>query len=393
MRLEEFLSYKPLFYKEINYTRMPRSFELIKDRLKIPPIIHIIGTNGKGSTGRFLAQILHANGKSVGHYTSPHIFDFHERFWLNGSVASDEKLEAAHQELLEILSKELQIALSYFEYATLLAAVLFKDCEYFICEAGVGGEFDATNVFEKRLSIFTPIGLDHTALLGSSLTEISQTKFKAMQENSQAILNDDMNEISVHIAFLIAAQKRTRINFASEILDAADAEAIKKYSVKFSLPNFLISNLTLSCSAAKSLLGSLDISNLGELNLRGRCEEIAKNVYVDVGHNELAAQAILHKFQGEKLILIYNSFADKDFKAILGALKPIIKRVEIYEYESSGRELATSEIKKTLDDMGVEHVEFKGLNLKQALKTPNEKYLAFGSFYLAEAFLRQFDAS
>ena len=103
--LKEFLNAKPLYYDEIDYSRFPRAFKAIKNELEIKPIIHIIGTNGKGSTGRFLALILKANGKKVGHYTSPHIFDFNERFWLDGALASDDELELAHKELLEIFKK------------------------------------------------------------------------------------------------------------------------------------------------------------------------------------------------------------------------------------------------------------------------------------------------
>ncbi|MCD8213519.1 MAG: bifunctional folylpolyglutamate synthase/dihydrofolate synthase, partial [Campylobacter sp.] len=135
MRLEKFLEGKPLFYKEIDYTRMPRAWAGIKDSLKPFKIIHVIGTNGKGSTGRFLAQILSQTGASVGHYTSPHIFTFNERFWLNGSIVCDEILQAAHERLQELLSDEFKIKTSYFEYATLLAAVLFNECDYFVCEA------------------------------------------------------------------------------------------------------------------------------------------------------------------------------------------------------------------------------------------------------------------
>ncbi|QKG29591.1 Mur ligase family protein [Campylobacter sp. RM16187] len=392
MKLDEFLSHKPLFYKEIDYTRMPRAWDSIKANLKPFKIIHIIGTNGKGSTGRFLAQILHLQGKSVGHYTSPHIFEFRERFWLNGDVVSSELLESAHESLQAMLSDEFKVKTSYFEYATLLAAVLFHKCDFFICEAGMGGELDATNVFDKILSVFTPIGLDHTAVLGKTIEQISTTKFKAMQVNSQAILNDEMDSISVHIAFLIAASRRVRINFASEILEKEDVENIKKYSIKFSLPYFLISNLCLASAAAKRLINKIDIENLDELNLRGRCEKVAQNIYVDVGHNELAAQVIAQKFIGKKLVLIYNSFADKDYKAVLATLKPIIKRVEIYQYDSGERELATDEIRKTLHELDIEHRDFLA-NFDNLCENKDELYLAFGSFYLVEAFLRQFDAS
>lgn len=386
--LKSLLNGKPLFYKEMDYERMPCAWKKICSDIKPFKIVHVIGTNGKGSTGRFLAQILHLNGKSVGHYTSPHIFEFNERFWLNGKVASDEILQKAHERLLEILPQEFVFKTSYFEYATLLAAVLFEECEYFICEAGIGGEFDATNVFNKRLSLFTPIGFDHVGVLGSSIEEIARTKFNAISKSGEAIMNDTMQPICAKIANDIAAEKDAKLSYANEILDKNDYENLKAYEKKFALPEFLYSNLNLAAAAAKKILGKLDISNLKALDLSGRCEQIAPNVFIDVGHNELGAQAIARKFKDEKLVLIYNSFFDKDYRAVLKALKPIIKRVEVFEYPSDGRELATNEIKHTLDELGFERKEFGGVKFDQG-----EKYLAFGSFYLVEAFLREFYAS
>ena len=380
MKLEYFLENKPLFYKEINRARMPNTFKFVQGAFKIPKIIHIIGTNGKGSTGRFLAQML-ARGHSVGHYTSPHIFEFRERFWMNGAVASADALETAHEKLIKILPAEVARSLSYFEYATMLCAPLFEGCDFFVCEAGVGGEFDATNVFDKRLSLFTPIGFDHTALLGDTLEQIATTKFNAMAD--VALMNDDMNELCADIGRKIAAKKGATLKFASENLSDDDKNEIKIYAEKFGLPEFLRSNLTLSSSAFKELGFSLNLANLGALDLSGRCEKIAPNITIDVGHNEMAAQALAKKFEGKKLNLIFNAFADKDIKAVLKAIKPVVKKTYIIEYETPGRELATAQVKDTLRQLDMEFEDFTDVRA-------DEEYLAFGSFYLVEAFLKRY---
>ena len=397
MSLAKFLDGKPLYYKEIDYGRIIRAYDTIKGHLKPFKIIHIIGTNGKGSTGRFLAQILSQNGAKVGHYTSPHIFKFNERFWLNGEVASDEILEGAHERLQALLSDEYKIKTSYFEYMTLLSAVLFEGCDYFVCEAGMGGVLDATNVFEKELSIFTPIGFDHTAILGNSLEEISRTKFEAM--GKRAILNDEMNEISVAIAKEIASEKGATLSFPREILAKENLNEIANYADKFNLPEFLRSNLTLAYAAAKILDSSIDIKKLGALSLRGRCEKITSNLYVDVGHNELGAKAVAKKFSqeefsGKKLTLVYNSFLDKDFKAVLAALKPVIDGVLLYHYHCEGRELGGELINKALNELEISHREFEPSDMNDIKEAKNGKiYLAFGSFHLAEAFLKEYYAS
>ena len=397
MSLAKFLDGKPLYYKEIDYGRIIRAYDTIKGHLKPFKIIHIIGTNGKGSTGRFLAQILSQKGAKVGHYTSPHIFKFNERFWLNGEVASDEILERAHERLQALLSDEYKIKTSYFEYMTLLSAVLFEGCDYFVCEAGMGGVLDATNVFEKELSIFTPIGFDHTAILGNSLEEISRTKFEAM--GKRAILNDEMNEISVAIAKEIASEKKAVLSFPREILTKENLNEIINYADKFNLPEFLRSNLTLAYAAAKILDSSIEIKRLGALSLRGRCEKIASNLYVDVGHNELGANAVAKKFSqeefsGKKLTLVYNSFLDKDFKAVLAALKPVIEGVLLYHYHCEGRELGGELINKALNELEISHREFEPSDMNDIKEAKNGKiYLAFGSFHLAEAFLKEYYAS
>lgn len=397
MSLAKFLDGKPLYYKEIDYGRIIRAYATIKEHIKPFKIIHIIGTNGKGSTGRFLAQILSQNGAKVGHYTSPHIFKFNERFWLNGEVASDEILEAAHERLQALLSDEYKIKTSYFEYMTLLSAVLFEGCDYFVCEAGMGGVLDATNVFEKELSIFTPIGLDHTAVLGNSLEEISRTKFEAM--GTRAILNDEMNEISIAIAKEISSEKKAALSFPREILTAKNLDEIARYADKYNLPEFLRSNLTLAYAAAKILDNSIDIKKLGALSLRGRCEKIVSNLYVDVGHNELGAKAVAKKFSSKefsdkKLTLIYNSFLDKDFKAVLAALKPVIDGVLLYHYHCEGRELGGELINKALNELKISHREFEPSDMNDIKEAKNGKiYLAFGSFHLVEAFLKEYYAS
>lgn len=378
--LDNFLKNKPLFYKEIDRARMSNAFKFVQGAFKIPKIIHVVGTNGKGSTGRFLAQML-ARDHSVGHYTSPHIFEFRERFWINGAVASADALETAHERLIKILPPEVARSLSYFEYATLLCAVLFEGCDFFVCEAGVGGEFDATNVFDKRLSLFTPIGFDHTALLGDTLERIATTKFNAMTD--VALMSDDMSELCAGIARRIAAKKGATLKFASQNLSNEDKNEIKIYAEKFGLPEFLRSNLTLSSSAFKELGFSLNLANLGALSLSGRCEKIAPNVTIDVGHNEMAAQALVKRFAGKKLNLIFNAFADKDIKAVLKAIRPIVKKTYIIEYETPGRELATAQVKEALRELGMEFADFTDVRA-------DEEYLAFGSFYLVEAFLKRY---
>ena len=116
MQLIDFLNSKPIFYKKIDYKYINRSFEIVKSHIHLPKkIIHIVGTNGKGSTGRFLAHYLCKSGYDTLHYSSPHILKFNERIWINGNNSKDKKLNQAHKRLQKILPNKLIRRLSYFE--------------------------------------------------------------------------------------------------------------------------------------------------------------------------------------------------------------------------------------------------------------------------------------
>ena len=223
--LDAFLESKPLYYKEIDHKRVHIAYALLKPHIKHPKKVHIVGTNGKGSTGRILAHLAYRQGirneelgmrkYSVGHYTSPHILVFNERIWLDGSDASDEILENAHQKLFAILGQEMADALSYFEYTTLLAFVVFEDCDLMVLEAGLGGEFDATNVCDKELSIITPIGIDHQAFLGETIEKIAATKIRSIQD--KVLLAPQVFDEVVEVANEIANDVGATLVVAQEI--------------------------------------------------------------------------------------------------------------------------------------------------------------------------------
>ena len=533
--IKEFLQNRPIYYKKIDYERFPRAYAAIKDKIPLKNVIQIIGTNGKGSTGRFLANAIAAAGFSVGHYTSPHVFKLNERIYLGGRIAqspvsalnsdasnfkneqnsasasnftekqnsikmqnfanrensasqisisnlqnsstqnlhseqnstlqnpvcttqnfyselnfisrnsidtqnsastqnlwnsqdlkssseqnfnfsseqnfksplrsnfkstqsslpislgrdaTDEELDFAHEFLQANLPAEFKDSLSYFEYLTLAAAVIFKDCDYCVIEAGMGGEFDATSSFGRTLSLFTPIGTDHLGMLGQNLEQIAHTKLITMDK--EAILSDEMSEVPLRIAQQIAEQKGTHLRFAAELLSKSEQAQIAEFCACNNLPKFQISNLALALAAMKFLNLKFEISQLPPLNLRGRMEVLAPNLRVDVGHNELAAQQVAREiteiYGGKKIVLIYNAFADKDVVAVLRTLAPVVERVEIFNYEVADREMAAEAITRALDALKIPHSPFRG-----ELRA-DEEYLVFGSFHLVENFILWLEA-
>ncbi len=376
--LENFLEEKPLYYQKIDYERMPKIYENIKSHFKIPKIIHLIGTNGKGTSGRFLATALHSLGFSVGHYTSPHILKFNERIWINGVDAEDKTLESAHSSLLSILTQEEAASLSYFEYTTLLAMRVFEDLDYIVLEAGLGGEHDATAVFPKILTLVTPVDIDHEAFLGTTVKEIAQTKLNAVQ-NTAIVANQKHKEVYL-VAKTIAQEKDVEFHRVEEYINALDKKNIEIISKDLALVSYLIDNLKLSISALKFLSIDYDIENFLNSKLFGRLTSINENIIVDVGHNVLAAESILSALKGEKYILVYNSYKDKDYREILRILKPIVKQIEIIDLEEQRVEKIEL-LQKVMQDLGI-------VNKKFLKVEKNKKYLVFGSFSVVETFLK-----
>lgn len=375
----DFLNKKPLYYDEIDLSRMPRAYERIKEHLfSNAKVIHIVGTNAKGTTGRFLATALKNSGFKVGHYTSPHIQSFNERIWLNGALVTNEALQKAHETLYTHLGEEFSHALSYFEYTTFLAMQLFLECDYIVLEAGLGGEFDATNVFEKELSLFTPIDFDHQSFLGDNITEIAQTKIRSMQK--RALLGYQKHAVVRDIFQEIATQKSSKSYFLEELIVESDKSYLRELADQLNLADYMLDNISLALGALKLLDVPYNANTFNSAKLFGRLTELEENITIDVGHNLLAAEAIRKHFEGKKIVLIYNSFKDKDFYSILETLQDVIERVEIIEIDDA-RAVDGEVLESALKELALEYIPFHSIDR-------DKNYLVFGSFSVVEAFLK-----
>ena len=372
--LQEFLEYKTLYYDKIDFTIVKSSWDKLSQKIKLPFVIHIVGTNGKGSTGRFLAHYLYKKDYKVLHYSSPHIMKFNERIWINGFDVSDENLELAHKFLQDLFEIELLEKLTYFEYTTLLAFYLSKDFDYLVLEAGLGGEFDATNVVENNLSLITTIGLDHQSFLGNTVEEIAATKMRSV-DNKMLIGYQVFPEV-IETADEVKKQILEQRNKSIEIIEVKDFE---KYAINDKFASYLKRNLHLVIACLNELKIPIDTQLFDDVPLFGRCQKIASNITIDVGHNPLAATVIAKEFENKKITLIYNSYADKDYVEVLRILKPIIKELIIIELDDK-RIVKKEELQKTIKQLNIKN--------KETIKIEeNEEYLVFGSFLVVEKFL------
>lgn len=372
----KFLDSKTLYYDEIDFTIINLAWEHVRLHVTLPYVIHLVGTNGKGSTGRFLAHYFHKIKKSVVHYSSPHIMDFNERIWVDGENCNDELLEETHQDLLKIIPKKIIEKLTYFEYTTLLALKISSNHDYIVLEAGLGGEFDATNIVKNDLSLITTIDFDHQSFLGNTIEEIAGTKMRSV--DNVMILGYQLHAGVEKVAYEIKKnayfnqQKRIEIkNFNLPIINLEE----------LNFPKYLKHNLRLAISALRYLKYEVNIKNFEDVKLQGRCQQIKENITIDVGHNPLAASVILEEFlqREKKVILVYNSMKDKDYVDVLTILKPIIKKVQIIDIDDI-RAVEKDELTNTCENLDIECEEFNHV-------FNTEMYLVFGSFLVVESFL------
>ncbi len=323
-----------------------------------------------------MATLLHLQGKRVGHFSSPHILKFNERIWIDGEDIDNNSLNIAHKRLYNILGREMSEALSYFEYTTLLALVAMEELDIIILEAGLGGEFDATNVVSKELSVITPIGFDHQEFLGSSIKEIASTKLNSIEK--RAIIGFQPYQEVYNIAKDIDAD----IYF----LEREENKRVLSITKKLNWSYYLYENTLLALRALDILSLSYNIEDLKYVKLFGRFYSISSNITIDVGHNILASKAISNaldnRYGDKKIVLVYNALKDKDYSAILTILKRHIKRVEIIQIDTK-RAVDIKLLEKELESLSIKFNIFKNVN-------KDEIYLVFGSFFVVESFIKKY---
>lgn len=166
-----------------------RVYELIDRPLDSIPVVHVGGTNGKGSTSFKIAECLHRSGVRTGLFVSPHLSSYRERVQVDGALVSEEELLTHMPQVLALCAAN-SVPLTLFELTFIYACLQFKasGCQAVVLEVGVGGELDATNVVKTRLSIICSVSLDHTRILGSTVEEIATKKGGIFKQGVDALV-------------------------------------------------------------------------------------------------------------------------------------------------------------------------------------------------------------
>ena len=344
-------------------------------------VVVIGGTNGKGTTAEFLNNLLLQSDFKVGLYTSPHLFNFNERIRINGLPVSDLDIINAFREIEEIKG---DIRLTYFDYATIAAFILFKknSIDVAILEIGLGGRYDPVNLLDSDISILTNVELDHQKWLGNTREEIGEEKSAIFREGKTIILGTAEMPGTV-------LQKVEGLN--SKTL---------QLGLDFFEDEVNTNNLNKE-SAACSVAAYKEITNqkinykeiLENTSLLGRCDVKGKFV-LDVSHN-LASVRNLVSFinkecKGKSIKAIVGLMQDKDITGIIKVIKDVIS--EWYACSPDiDRAMPSTDLKELILQETLNKAEaFKSVDLavKEAVKEDStDIVIVFGSFFtVSEAY-------
>lgn len=276
--------------------------------VKLPKIVHVAGTNGKGSVCAYLSNILIDAGMKVGTFISPHLIEVNERILLDMKPISDKELEDISKYVREKLEGALTSP-TYFEYLFYIAAVCFSrsNLDIVILETGMGGRLDVTNIFDETLGIITSIGMDHMMYLGNTVKEIAFEKAGIIKNNS-VIIFDDGDEESNEVI-----KETAKIRNAGLIaLSSIDYE-----SFDFTYVNYKKKAAALAILAARVILNKSDIDtkSIKSTVWHGRMEEIGRDIIIDGAHNVPA----IKEFVDNALIVSKNR--NKEIKLLISIVK------------------------------------------------------------------------
>ena len=340
--------------------RMQRAVDLLGNPEKTYPIIHVTGTNGKGSTIAFMRELFVAHGKKVGTFTSPHIISIHDRICINGQPIADEDFIRIANQVKEMEKTLLEThdQLSFFELLTLIALAYFREkgVDLVLLEVGIGGLLDTTNVVTGEIAVVTSIGLDHQETLGDSLEKIAEQKAGIFKTGKKAVIAKLAPEAE------LVCQRRAR-ELAVDLYQAGQDFTLKARDFSSRLARFsqlkiglegayqqenaalaLQSFLLFMASREEKVDEELVRQALQETHWAGRLERIRPQIYLDGAHN-LPALTRLVEFiqekiqQGYQVRILFGALKRKDYQGMLGYLSEQLPQVELkvtgFDYQGS----------------------------------------------------------
>ena len=383
---------------------------------KLPPVIHVAGTNGKGSTVAYLRSILEQAGLKVHCYTSPHLVKFHERIYVAGETIPEEKLSALLEEC-ETANGESPI--TFFEITTAAAFLAFArtPADYLILEVGLGGRLDATNVISKpAVSVITTIDYDHQQYLGNTLTAIAHEKAGILKQNVPAVIGAQPDEARAEIervAEAIGAPLRiTNQDWQSFEQHGRLVFQDENGLLDLSLPQLKGRHQIDNAGNAIAAIRLLDDSRVNEAHIEQGLKSVTwparmqrlgpgaltsflpgdAEIWLDGGHNPSAGRVIARAFSdindrhSRPLVLIWGMLNTKDAGSFIEPFAGLAQRVVTITIPGEPNAVPADELAEIARGRNLSAETATSLTkaLGQALlTTPAPRILICGSLYLA----------
>ncbi|UWQ41115.1 bifunctional folylpolyglutamate synthase/dihydrofolate synthase [Leisingera aquaemixtae] len=381
---------------------------------KLPPVIHLAGTNGKGSTQAMIRAGLEGMGKSVHAYTSPHLARFHERIRLAGALISEEHLTEV---LDECYARNGGENITYFEITTVAGLLAFSrtPADYTLLEVGLGGRLDATNVITPALSVITPVSIDHEQFLGNTLAKIAGEKAGIIKRGVPVVVGpqpDEAMEVIEATAARLGApliahgqhwhvwEERGRLVFQDEtgLLDLPlpvllGAHQIQNAGAALAALRHLGADEA-ACEAA--MLHAEWPARMQKLKTGPLVEAAPEaELWLDGGHNAAAGVAladVLAKLPERPTHLICGMLNTKDVRGYMAPLAPHVASLTAISIPDEANTLSAGETEAAAKSVGIEAGTAE--NPQAALQAiiardPQARVLICGSLYLAGHILRE----
>ncbi|MDX1694712.1 MAG: folylpolyglutamate synthase/dihydrofolate synthase family protein [Ketobacteraceae bacterium] len=342
-------------------------------------VFTVAGTNGKGSTVKSIEALGMALGKRVGTYTSPHLLSYNERIQINQENASDQLLVDAFEEIEAVRA---DIPLTYFEFGTLAALVIFAraDLDWIVLEVGLGGRLDAVNIVDPDVAVITTIDMDHENWLGDTREKIGYEKAGIIRKSSVVVCGDSDPPVSVKEK----AQQAKWVCYRGREFDVAgdsftcavvtdrhrEAEpenrktVIQRFGIPASSPvlvDNLITGVQAVAAAGESLHQDIIDQAAARIQLAGRQQLVGgrPRLLLDVGHNPQAAGALAGRIRElreslspSSVVCIVGMLADKNHKDSLSELVPVVDEWYPVTLDAGSRSQPGATLAAIVSDLG-----------------------------------------
>ncbi|QIB26782.1 bifunctional folylpolyglutamate synthase/dihydrofolate synthase [Caloranaerobacter azorensis] len=380
-------------------------------------IIHVAGTNGKGSTSSYISTILTESGYKVGLFTSPYLERFTERIKINGKEIEHERLAQITSKVKEKVEEMVRKGYNHpteFEIVTAIAFVYYREerVDFVVLEVGLGGRYDSTNIIENPLvSVITPISLDHKDILGDTIEKIAWEKAGIIKENGLVVSHPQVEEAQKVIENVVNDKNSKLIIAPVEDVEVIECTELgSKFNFKFNGKTFenlkisligehQINNACVALTVVLTLLenGHIDIDEdcirkgLLRTEWKGRLEILRRNptFVIDGAHNSAGAESLRKSieklFKYNRLILGIGILGDKEVGSILNELVPLADEIIITEANNPRKleaEKLADIIKKFNKKYLIEKDVEKAVNKALDIAGKDDLILFSGSLYL-----------